>query len=177
VCNPDLQAYSEAQLIAHYQRFGEREGRRPNSLATRLDFAALVPRDARSLEIGPFYDPLLRGPNTKYFDRLTQAELVERAAALDAPTKAVPQIDFVSPTCDLTIVDETFDYVFSSHCIEHNPDLIGHLQTVERLLVPGGRYFVIVPDKRYCFDHFREVSTIADAIEAHEEAPSRARNA
>ena len=169
LCNADLRAYSDEHLIAHYQRFGEPEGRRSNSIATRIDFAALVPRDAHSLEIGPFYNPLLRGPNTKYFDRQTQAELISRAASLQMPTGGVPHIDFVSHTCDLTIVDETFDNVFSSHCIEHNPDLIGHLQIVERLLVPGGRYFVIAPDKRYCFDHYRAPSTIADVIPAHEE--------
>jgi len=167
--NADLQSYSNEHLIAHYQRFGEPEGRTPNSIATRINFAGLIPRDARSLEIGPFYNPLLRGPNTKYFDRQTKAELIERAQSLGMPTSDVPQVDFVSPTCDLTIVDETFDFVFSSHCIEHNPDLIGHLKIVERLLAPGGRYFVIAPDKRYCFDHYRAVSTIADAICAHEE--------
>jgi len=169
LCNPDLPAYSDQQLIGHYQRFGEPEGRRSNSIATRIDFAGLIPRDARSLEIGPFYNPLLRGPNTKYFDRQSRAELIERAQSLGMPAGDVPEVDFVSPTCDLTIVDETFDFVFSSHCIEHNPDLIGHLQIVEGLLAPGGRYFVIAPDKRYCFDHFRAASTIADAIAAHEE--------
>jgi hypothetical protein len=73
LCNADLRSFSDSQLISHYQRFGEPEGRRSNSIATRLDFAALVPGDARSLEIGPFCDPLLRGPNTKYFDRQTAA--------------------------------------------------------------------------------------------------------
>jgi len=165
----DLRSLSDQQLISHYQRFGEPEGRRSNSIATRNDFAALVPRGARSLEIGPFYTPLLRGSNTKYFDRLTQAELIARAESLALPTADVPAIDFVSHACDLSIVNESFEYILSSHCIEHNPDLIGHLQNVERLLVPGGRYFVLAPDKRYCFDHYRAVSTIADVIDAHEE--------
>lgn len=57
----------------------------------------------------------------------------------------------------------------SSHSIEHQPDLIKHLIDVCDLLEPGGRYFLIVPDKRYCFDHYLPDTTVADIIEAHTE--------
>ncbi len=55
----------------------------------------------------------------------------------------------------------------SSHAIEHQPDLIKHLIEVDRLLAPGGAYFVICPDKRYCFDHDIPGSTIGEVLEAH----------
>ena len=61
----------------------------------------------------------------------------------------------------------TFDVVLSSHVIEHQPDLVAHLNAVERLLVPGGFYFLLIPDKNYCFDHFIAESTIADIVDAH----------
>jgi hypothetical protein len=32
------------------------------------------------------------------------------------------------------------------------------------MLLPGGYYVIIIPDKRYCFDHFINETTIADVI-------------
>jgi hypothetical protein len=54
----------------------------------------------------------------------------------------------------------------SSHNIEHQPDIIGHLQSIESILLSGGRYVLFVPDKRYCFDHFINESTIAEILDA-----------
>ena len=36
-----------------------------------------------------------------------------------------------------------------------------------RLVGRGGLYFLIIPDKRYCFDHFLRESTIADVLDAY----------
>jgi SAM-dependent methyltransferase len=85
------------------------------------------------------------------------------------PAHNAPEIDFVSETSDLTRVNATFDVIFSSHCIEHQPDLVKHLSEVAALLKPGGAYLLIIPDKRYIFDHYVPESTIADVLEAHRE--------
>lgn len=131
----------------------------------RKRFARGVPRPA--LEIGPFDKPKLLGAGVSYFDVLDQAGLQERARTMPHLTPAAcPFIDFVSPTGDLRTVDRRFASVFSSHLIEHQPDLIGHLNDVAALLEPGGAYYLIVPDKRYCFDHFRRCSTLADVMQA-----------
>lgn len=80
---------------------------------------------------------------------------------------SVPEkIHFVSPTGDLGVVDEKFDIVFTSHVIEHVPDLTAHFQAVSRILNAGGLYVLIVPDKRFCFDHFNAETTLADVIDA-----------
>jgi SAM-dependent methyltransferase len=167
--NPDLSGLSDRALAEHYAAFGAVEGRRANSIASRADFAALIPHNAEALEIGPFHNPLLRGRRTKYFDVLSREVLIERAASLDIHDSDVPDINFVSSTGDLTIVDKDFDFILSSHCLEHQPDLVTHLQNVERLLRPGGRYFLLVPDQRYCFDHFIAESTLAGVLAAYEE--------
>jgi len=167
--NPDLSGFSDEALVEHYNTRGLAEGRRANSIASRNHFAGLIPQNADSLEIGPFHNPLLRGRRTKYFDVLTRETLVERAASLEIPGEHVPEIDFVSNTGDLTIIDKDFDFVLSSHCLEHQPDLVTHLRNVERILRPDGRFFLLVPDRRFCFDHFIEDSTIADVLQAYEE--------
>lgn len=141
-------------------------GNRISAAVTRFEFLRTAAPNGRILEIGPFTNPTLRGPNVKYFDVLDRERLIERAEFLSFPSQHSVEIDYVSPTGDLGIVEDTFDYVFSSHCIEHQPDLIAHLSHVERLLERGGRYLAIIPDKRYCFDHFHPVSTTEEVFEA-----------
>ena len=165
----DLAMLSDEDLAKHFRLFGEAEGRRANRLATRADFVGLIPPDADALEIGPFFRPLLAGPNVRFFDVLSQADLLARAREIGETQPSVPIIDFVSPTGDLSIVNQSFSYVVSSHCLEHQPDIVTHLKQVERIMWPGGRYFVLVPDKRYCFDAFIPESTIAEVMDAHYE--------
>lgn len=163
----DLSVMSDELLISHFQQWGRAEGRRPNRLGGRPDFVSLIPATASALEIGPFNAPILKGPRVRYFDVLTRPELVERAEQHKLGTDTIPDIHYISREGDLDIIPETFDVVVSSHNIEHSPDLVHHLASVERRLNPGGRYFAIVPDKRYCFDYFIAESTIAEVMEAH----------
>ena len=120
-----------------------------------------------ALEIGPFHNPSLSGPNVAYFDLQRQPELIARVADYGLPTDRVPHIDFADPKGDLSGIDRRFAAVFSSHCIEHQPSLIRHLDQVSALLEPGGRYYLIAPDKRFCFDHYLPLSTLGGVIEAH----------
>jgi SAM-dependent methyltransferase len=167
----DLAHLPHDDLLAHYETYGRGEGRTSNRLRDRNDFTALIPSGANVLEIGPFCNPLLRGPHVSYFDVLSQDELIARARliGLGLDPAGVPHIDYVSPTGDLSTVNRRFDVVASSHCLEHQPDLVGHLQDVGRLLLPGGAYFLLVPDKRYCFDYFIPLSSLAEIMIARHE--------
>ncbi len=162
----DLWYLTDAELGDHYEQYGRTMGRRAHPLETREALRDLVPIASRILEIGPFFKPTFSGANVRYFDVLDRAGLIRHAADLGFVDVDVPAIDFVSPTGDLAIVDDEFDVVFSSHVIEHQPDLVTHLQQVERILSPGGVYLLFVPDNRYCFDHFLPESAIAEVIVA-----------
>ena len=59
----------------------------------------------------------------------------------------------------------------SCHSIEHQLNFIQHLQDVSELLNDNGYYVIILPDKRYCFDHFIKESTIADIICQYTDKP------
>lgn len=159
--------FSTEHLRHHYENYGRQEGRITNQIASRYDFIPLIPRDISVLEIGPFYTPVVKGNNVKYFDVLNTEQLIARAQELNYPVEKVPHIHFVDPKGDLSIVNEKFDAIVSSHNIEHQPDLIDHFQKVERVLNPGGLYFCLVPDKRYCFDHYMPGTTVADVITRH----------
>jgi hypothetical protein len=171
----DLSHLDDHDLLEHWCSFGAREGRQGNSLASREQFVELVSHVApvsRTLEISPFAYPLLPGAHT--CDVLNYDDLVNRAAAIGADPSRVPPVDFlVDDDSGLDSIESTFAAVLSSHVLEHVPDLIGHLHQVTRRLDVGGYYFVLVPDCRYCFDHFIPPSTVAEAIVAHHEMRSR----
>jgi hypothetical protein len=165
--NVDLQKCDDQQLLKHYELQGRYEGRAANIAATRDGFLKLTAGAESALELGPFCNPLLTGDKVMYFDVLDREQLRSRARSLGLSDSQCPHIDFVSAVGDLSIINRKFDIVFSSHAVEHQPNLIKHFRDVASLLDPGGRYFLIVPDKRYSFDHFIAESTIADVLGAH----------
>lgn len=159
----------DAALREHYEKKGRSQGRIATPAVPRENFIKLVPQHS-VLEIGPFTNPVMRGPHVRYFDLMTREQLIERAKTIGLAPEAIPDvIDFVSPSGDLSVVDRKFSAVISSHCIEHQPDLLHHLGQVEEILEDGGCYFLLIPDKRYCFDHFLPESTIAEIIGAQRE--------
>lgn len=164
--NPDLSHLSPEAAIAHYMENGRREGRIAAALAVREGIRELLlDGSLETLEIGPFFSPFVSGPNVSYLDILSADELRARAIEVGGDPDSCPaKIHFVG---DIARVDQRFDAVISCHAVEHQPDLISHLQGVGRILKPGGRYFLIVPDKRYCLDHYLAESTISEILQAY----------
>jgi SAM-dependent methyltransferase len=138
-------------------------------LAFREHFTDAIAKqkNLQCLEIGPFDCPLLKGSHVKYFDVLDSEQLLVRANEHQRATLDVPYIDYVEPSGSLGLVNDTFDFVFSSHCIEHQPNLINHLNEVKSILNVNGVFALIVPDKRYCFDHYIPETNVAEIIDAH----------
>jgi len=163
----DLRELRDAELDRHYRTTGKSEERNASKIATRKDFLTLIDPLSRVLEIGPFANPLCHGANVKYFDVLPAELLRERAKVHGVDPAKIPNIDYVSESGDFQVVDQRFDIALSCHVIEHQPDLIRHLQDVGRVLDPGGLYCLVIPDKRYCFDHFLAASSIAEIVAAH----------
>jgi SAM-dependent methyltransferase len=49
--------------------------------------------------------------------------------------------------CALTFADRSFDFVFSSECIEHTPDPLRAVDEMARVLAPGGTLVITTPNK------------------------------
>lgn len=157
----------------HYNAFGKVRGwnctkgqhirEHINKIAEKMSFP--------SLEIGPFLNPTMVGEKVKYFDVLDREGLIERAGKINYPIVREVEIDFVVPSGDLNAINESsqFSMILSSHCIEHQLDLVRHLHHVSRLLVDGGYYVLLIPDKRYCFDHYIAPTTIADVLDDYQD--------
>lgn len=165
--DPGLGKLDDEAAIAHYRAHGRDKGVVASPLALRENLLLFIEDDIALLEIGPFFRPLKRGPKVEYLDMLDAQQLRARAVEVGGDPAGVPEI--IHHVGGLGQVDRCYDAVLSSHAIEHQPDLVAHLNEVERVLNPGGAYFLIVPDKRYCLDHFIAPSTIADVLQAHHE--------
>ena len=129
-----------------------------------------------TLEIGPYYNPILSGEKVRYFDIFDSAELRRRASEDPVPSvtpETVVDVHYTDPDGDLATIPGTFVDIVSSHNIEHHPDLIAHLEKVFDLLEDGGRYVAFIPDRRFCFDHFCPRSTVADVLQAASEKRNR----
>jgi SAM-dependent methyltransferase len=149
------------------------------SYVKRRHIAALlgsVPADATILEIGGGYNPrYLKAdhPGVYHLDHGSTEELRAKYAAFPATAHLVDRIqhiDFVfdgAPIETLVPAALRFDVIYGSHVLEHQVDLIGHLQSLEKLLKPGGRVIEMIPDLRTCFDALRFPSVTSDALAAH----------
>jgi hypothetical protein len=127
----------------------------------------MIPAAKKCLEIGPFNRPILTGDNVYFADILSTEDLYARAQEIGLDTSTVPEITWVLKDGTLKGIDQKFDLVLSSHNVEHQLDLVHHLSEVSQLIDDGGYYFLIIPDSRFCFDHFLRPSTIADVLDAH----------
>ena len=171
---PELNNFPDNVLREHYERFAVAQGHSTCSYDRREPLQKILQNlidknPLKVLEISPWDNPFLRGENVKYFDTM-DAEALKKASEgsgrLFDSNNVPAKIDFVSPTGDLNVINETFDIVFSSHVIEHCPDLVRHFQGISRILKKGGLYILAIPDKRYCFDHYHSESTISEVIDA-----------
>lgn len=168
----DLAHLDDAGLLAHYEEWGRTEGRQAADVADRGGFLQMIDRDARLLEIGPYFNPHFSGDTVQYLDVFDAETLRERAVEAGQDPSLCPKV--IHHTNGLgELAGAGFDAIFSSHAIEHQPDLVRHLREVADALAPGAMYWLMIPDKRYCFDRQRPTSTISDVLDAHIEGRTR----
>jgi SAM-dependent methyltransferase len=134
----------------------------------------------RGIEIGPYFCPLMpkkKGNNCLVLDVIDGPALRKKAAGdSNIPAGSIASIedvDFVGSSTEIgdlvtaKFPPGSFDYVVSSHNMEHLPNPIRFLQGCQQVLKPGGVLSMAVPDRRVCFDYFRPHSTLADWLEAY----------
>jgi SAM-dependent methyltransferase len=51
--------------------------------------------------------------------------------------------------------DDSYDFLLSSHSLEHHANVIKALKEWKRVVRPGGLLLIVVPDKNHTFDHKR----------------------
>lgn len=130
------------------------------------------------VEIGPGFRPLApkaSGYSTKTVDYTTAENLKVKYANQGVDVSRIEEVDVIwneGQLSDLFGQDQV-DWILASHVLEHVPDLIGFLQSCEKILKVGGVLSLAIPDKRYCFDCRRQVSSLSRIIDVHEAGAAR----
>jgi hypothetical protein len=125
------------------------------------------------LELGPHINPMFRksqGVNVRYLESRSSDQLRELQMSQGRNADLVEEIDYILQR-DVSLYEMVkgtrFEWVTSSHVIEHIPNFVGHLNEVASVLNDGGVYALIVPDRNYCFDCLKPPTSLGDVIEAH----------
>lgn len=135
----------------------------------------------KGIEIGPYVAPLL--PKADGWDVLVldvqDAARLRAHATRDAAISAegiarIEKVDLLGPAHRMAELagaaghaPGSFDFVVSSHNLEHLPDPLRFLQAAGHVLKPGGVLAMAVPDKRCCFDMLRPRSTLSAILDAY----------
>lgn len=175
-----LSALSPAEATLHHQTEGRDAGLIGTAVHHRAALCQLLTAGtdigADVLEIIPGISPSLCPPDyrVRYLDVMDTAHLRAFAQACGLDPAQAPEVHYLwrgEPYRDL--IATRFTALFSCHNIQRHPNLTHHLRDAADILAPGGLYLLIVPDKRYCYDHYLPLSTIADVLEAHMENRQR----
>ena len=139
------------------------------------------------LEIGPYFNPIAAraaGYRTTTLDVFDTHSLRQNAAVdPNIPKercKEIEEVDLVGSACDLADLtrarygaEHRFDWILSSHNIEHIPNPVRFLQQCAAVLRAEGTLRLAVPDKRFCFDHFRTLTDVSEWLQAYFENRSQ----
>jgi SAM-dependent methyltransferase len=133
--------------------------------------AGIEPGGCRGLEFGPLTSPLVGREEgaIEYVDHATTADLrLKYTADPQVDVARIVEVDHVLEAGGLpaSIPAGAYDYVVACHVFEHLPDPLGWLAQVADRLRPGGRLCLALPDKRFTFDRLRELSRLADWVDA-----------
>ncbi len=135
--------------------------------------SAIDPATQLGIEIGPLNRPIVTRQMGRvcYVDHATTEELKQKYAHdPHVEVNQIVDVDYVwgeKRLPELVGDEAPFDYMIASHVVEHVPDLIGWLKEIHAVLKPGGILSLVIPDKRYCFDYFRQPTGPAEVIEAY----------
>lgn len=126
------------------------------------------------IEIGPLHYPLPVGPQARVrtVDRLTLDELRRHYPELGEFALAKPDVVDDGERLE-KFADGSLDFIVANHFLEHCQNPIATVATLLRVLRPGGRVFLAVPDKRHTFDSGRPVTTFDHVLRDFREGPLR----
>jgi ubiquinone/menaquinone biosynthesis C-methylase UbiE len=114
------------------------------------------------LEIGgSAHNPF--GLDTVNIDITDSMDTVYKMMEMELCGEMLP-VDFVAPGDDIPVVDESFDFVVSSHVLEHFVNPIKAIVEWFRIIRPGGTIFMIVPHRDRTFDSERERTPLSHII-------------
>jgi hypothetical protein len=147
------------------------ESEKRDAAARQAAVADALRPGATVLEIGPLDRPMLSKDvyDVRYADHASADELRTKYHG-DPNLREIVDVDVVwngvSPLVDVAD-GVVFDGVVASHVVEHIPDPVGWLTNIGTAMKVGGAVFLVVPDKRFTFDHNRRLTETSDLVDAY----------
>jgi len=132
-----------------------------------------IDKNGWGVEIGPSHNPVAQkkeGYKVHIIDHMNQEALIKKYRDHQVILENIEEVDFIwqgESYSELTGKNNFYDWIIASQVIEHTPDLIGFLNDCDSILKDDGVLSLVVPDKRYCFDHFRPITGLAKIIDSH----------
>jgi len=138
------------------------------------------------IDLKPFRDKVgieVGGPSGLFESFLPLYQVVKRVDGVnysehtlwDNPHQGVSQYIYgegklgdqyiVEATDLLGIADNTYDFLLSSHSLEHIANPMKAVKEWLRVLKSGSQILIIVPNKEYCFDHRRQNTTFEHVLD------------
>lgn len=135
--------------------------------------ANIHPATQSGLEIGPLTKPIITREigAVRYVDHATTEELLAKCAPWGTINiSKIADVGYVWGDKNLKVLTDKeypFDYVLASHVIGHVSNFIGWLKEIRSVLKTGGILSLAIPDKRFTFDYFRQLTKPADILGAY----------
>jgi len=113
----------------------------------------------------PVYAAAARIDNVNFgCDTIWEGRIEEGATFRFHPNRA-PGRQFIAEAADLgEIADAAYDFVLSSHTLEHVANPLRSLAEWKRVLKPDGAFALFLPHKEATFDHRRPVTTLEHLV-------------
>ena len=132
------------------------------------------------LEIGPLHRPVAPKRDGYHVEILDHAGTEVLRAKYDKDPNVnvslIEEVDYISDGRSmLEAVGQhaKYDWIIASHVIEHTTDMLGFLLDCQALLRPAGRLVLAIPNRRFCFDALRPLTSMGQILQAYLEKRSR----
>ena len=123
----------------------------------------------------PVYPVAERVDNCNFGRQTVWEGAIEEGRTFEFDSRREPGTQFISEASDLgQIGDGVYDFLLSSHTLEHVANPLGALSEWSRVLAPTGVLALVVPHKEGTFDHRRPVTTLAHLVEDDEQGTTEA---
>lgn len=122
------------------------------------------------IEVGGLHAPLRvrSGVSVKYADMAPMKDLTAQHGNLGELVTP----DILTDLDSLSGVDDSSqDFVIANHVLEHVENPIRALHAIDRVLRHSGIAFIALADKRYTFDKYRKITSLAHIVRDYEEGP------
>ena len=114
----------------------------------------------------PIYPLARRIDNVNFARKTIWEDTTKEGDSFHFHSRKAPGRQFVAEGADLRVIASgKYDFVLSSHMLEHTANPLRALAEWRRLLKPGGALVLVMPARDATFDHRRPITTLSHLVQ------------